>query len=368
MRIFHFILGKANKERANGVNQVIAGLAKYSARHGAEVRMVGKAQSVNFEGEWITRDGFAVQAFSRWGMPLRNAVRDAIVWSDIVHLHGTFNPWNLWIARWCKGLGKPYVVTLHDGLAPERLARSRNKKRLFHVLCQQRHINEAAGIHALTEEEATDILACANPAHIFYIPNGVDLEDYPWIPQKCLAPAQDITIGYLGRLSPEKNLDALCQAVVAVNTDGRLHLKLAGPDSAHVQQLLGRYGLRGVEWVGPLYGPDKVEFIRSVTLFVHPALCDVFSITAMEVLALGTPLLITRTAKASYFFDRQAFFMSEPTVFGLRRGLQTAILQSANFPRIAANGRQLVEETLNWSVVTRQLLDEYVYILRKKQL
>jgi glycosyltransferase involved in cell wall biosynthesis len=367
MRILHFILGKANKERANGVNQVIAGLAKYTARHGAEVRVIGKAESVGSEGEFIARDGFEVQAFSKWNRPLQEAVFDAIGWADIVHLHGVFAPWNLWVAGLCKRLGKPYVITLHDGLDRERLlARGGIKKRLFHFLLQRRHINQAAGIHALTEEEATDVLACASPRNLFCIPNGVDLEDFSSMQPARPAPEDVINIGYLGRLSPEKNLDALCRAAVAANHDGRLRLKLAGPDSAYLQQLLNRYGRYGVEWVGPQYGTDKADFIRSVDMFVHPSLCDVFSIAAMEVLALGIPLLITRTAKASYFYDRQAFFMCEPTEFGLLLGLQSAFSQTSRWPSMAENGRQLIEDRLNWSVAARGLLDEYARIVGKQ--
>lgn len=369
MKILHFILGKANKDRANGVNQVIAGLAKYSARQGAEVRVIGKAQSVTFEGELIARDGFSVQAFSAWGKPLRNAVHDAIAWADIVHLHGAFHPSNLWVAGCCRRFAKPYIITLHDGLSPERqLVRGRIKKQLFHFLFERQQIGRAAGIHALTEEEATDILACANPAYLFCIPNGIDLDDYPSAPQVRAASTKEINIGYLGRISPEKNIDALCQALIAANIDGRLCLNLAGPDSPYLQQLLARYSQHGVKWVGPRFGAEKVDFIRSVDIFVNPSLCDVFSIAAIEVLALGTPLLITRTAKASYFYDRQAFFMCEPTTFGLERGLKSALQHMMDWPQMVANGRQLVEDTLNWSVIARQLLVEYEHMLKKQNL
>lgn len=99
MKVLHFILGKANKDRANGVNQVIAGLAKYTARYGVDVRVIGKAGSVKKEGELIQRDGFTIQAFSQLGLQLSKAVDEAIVWADVVHLHGVFSPWNLWVAK-----------------------------------------------------------------------------------------------------------------------------------------------------------------------------------------------------------------------------------------------------------------------------
>ncbi len=367
MRVLHFILGKANKDRANGVNQVISGLAKYSVRHGAEVRVIGKAQTVESEGERILRDGFEVEAYSQWCGPLRQALISAIDWADTVHLHGVYAPWNLWVASMCKQRGKSFVITLHDGLAPERaMVRSGFRKRLYDVLFQKHHLRAAAGVHVLTEEESTDLFNCVDLANVFCIPNGIDLDDFPVDPMPIMRNTTKITLGYLGRLSPEKNLDALCKAFVTANVDGRFRLKLAGPQSEYGLSLVARYGAKGVKWVGPKFGSDKTEFIRSVDLFLHPSLCDVFSIAAMEVLALGTPLLITRTAKASYFYDRQAFFMCEPTEFGLTRGLKSALDQSSRWPSMVNNGRQLIKDRLNWSAAAKELLDEYSRIIRKK--
>lgn len=367
MKILHFILGKANKNRANGVNQVIAGLAKYSARLGAEIRVIGKAETVIQEGEAIAQDGFVVKAYSRWGVELRDALADGICWADIVHLHGVYSPWNLMVARMCDALDRPYIVTLHDGLAPERsLARGRLKKRVFHAVLQRLHLERAAGVHVLTEEEATDLLAVAQPKNVFCIPNGIDLEDYPPPEWKTSISANEINIGYLGRLSAEKNLEALCVAFSSANESGNMRLKLAGPSSSYGERLLKRFASHGVDGVGPRFGEDKYDFIRSLDFFVHPSLCDVFSIAAMEVLALGTPLLITRTSKASYFFDRNAYFMCEPTPFGLERGLRMALDRRSEWPAKAVNGRSLIEERLNWHAAAKDMLEAYSRIVRQR--
>lgn len=364
MRVLHFILGKANKDRANGVNHVIAGLAKFSARHGAEVRVIGKAESVEREGERIARDGFEVEAYSRWGQPLRRALIEAIDWADVVHLHGVFAPWNLLVGRLCGQLSKPFVVTLHNGLAPDlAMSRGRLKKWLFHALFQTRHLRAAAAIHVLTEEESTDLFACARPARVFCIPNGIDLDDFAEVKLSVIRDESEITLGYLGRLSPEKNLDALCEAFVTANVDGHLRLKLAGPESDYGRNLHARYGSKGVTWVGPKYGVEKIDFLRTLDLFVLPSRAEGFSIAAAEVLALGTPLLITRTSKMSYFFDAHAFFMCESTAFGIERGLRGALNHRSEWPAMASRGRQLIEKRLNWSVVARDLLQQYEQIL-----
>ena len=364
MRVLHFILGKANKDRANGVNQVIAGLAKYCTRQGAEVRIIGKAQSVAQQGERIQRDGFTVEAYSGWGASLRSALAEGIQWADIVHLHGVYSPWNLLVARLCEKVGRHYVVTLHDGLAPERaLSRGHVRKKVFHAVLQRRHLARAAGVHVLTEEEATDLFSVAQPRKVFCIPNGIDLEDYPSLEKRPNALPGVIKVGYLGRLSAEKNVEALCIAFAKVNKAGNMRLKLAGPPSDYGEDLLQRYDGKCIEALGPKFGADKSEFIRSLDLFVHPSFCDVFSISAMEVLAVGTPLVITRTSNASYFYDRRAFFMCEPTSFGLERGLRLALVRQSDWQAMAANGRLLVEERFNWHAAANDILAAYRSIL-----
>lgn len=366
MKVLHFILGKANKDRANGVNQVIAGLAKYCALQGADVRIIGKAESVAHQGERIQRDGFTVEAYSGWGAPLRSALAEAIKWADIVHLHGVYSPWNILTANICKKIGRPYIVTLHDGLSPAR-AKSRGllKKKIFHALLQHSYLSSAAGIHVLTEEEATDLFLVASPRKVFCIPNGIDLEDYPLVQKQHDTLKAKISIGYLGRLSSEKNIESLCIAFSKINTSGALSLKLAGPVSAYGDELLKRYSGKGIEGVGPKYGTEKTKFIHSLDLFVHPSSCDVFSISAMEVLAVGTPLLITRTSNSSYFFDRCAFFMCEPTEFGLERGLRLALKRQADWHAMSVRGRNLVEERFNWNSAAHDILKAYNSVVVK---
>jgi glycosyltransferase involved in cell wall biosynthesis len=364
MNVLHFILGKANKDRANGVNQVIAGLAKYSAGLGADVRVIGKAESVDAEGEIIARDGFSVEAYSHWSRRLRSALIKGVRWADVVHLHGVYSQWNLLVGRMCEEIGRPYIVTLHDGLAPERSeARGRLKKLIFHAVLQRRHLARAAGVHLLTEEEATILFAVAQPQKVFCIPNGVDLDDYPSPNAPKDGSSNEIDIGYLGRLSPEKNLDALCFAFSKINTEHNMRLKLAGPPSAYGDSLLKRFADHGVEGVGAKFGGEKAVFMRSMDLFVHPSLCDVFSIAAMEVLAVGTPLLITRTSNASYFYDRGAFFMCEPSVFGLERGMRLALGRQADWPEMSVRGRRLINDRLNWHTAASDMLEAYGQIV-----
>lgn len=365
LRVLHVILGKANKNRANGVNQVIAGLAKYSAKHGASVSVLGKAETVSCEGEVIARDGFSVTAYSKQSPAFRGAVRQAVKAADIVHLHGTYSPLNLWVGLVCEAAGTPYVVTLHGGLSPARNTwRNRLQKSLLHLLFQKRHLEKAALIQVLTEEESTEALAKIQPSAMRVIPNGVDLEDFPPPPARDKA-GGDLKIGYIGRISREKNLDALCAAFAKVAADKPARLLLAGPASAEGNVIARRYGASSVELVGPKFGRDKLAFLDSIDLFVHPSKTDVFSIGAMEALARGIPTVISRTSDTSHFADTGAFIMCEPTAFGIERALRKAIDRQDDWPAMAWRGRQLIEAQLNWDRAALEMIAAYQEILER---
>jgi hypothetical protein len=63
MKILHFIIGKGNKQRSNGVNQVIGGICKYSIKNGIEIRVIGYASNAIEQGEIENQDGFKVSVF-----------------------------------------------------------------------------------------------------------------------------------------------------------------------------------------------------------------------------------------------------------------------------------------------------------------
>lgn len=360
LKVFHFILGKANKNRANGVNQVIAGLAKYSIRLGAEVRIIGKANSAEMEGKTVHQGGFDVIVYTKWSKALREAVHEAIEWADIVHLHGVYSLSNHWVGRICTAEATPYIVTVHGGLAAER-KRSRGtlRKTIYHALLQKNHLAQAAAIHIVAEEERIDVIQEARPKKLICIPNGVDLEDFPSPSYPSSQKGDVLRIGYLGRLAREKNLGALCEAFAAINTSGGMELLLAGPESADGARLKQEYAAKGVVLVGPKFGQEKADFLNSLDVFVLPSLSEGSPISAMEVLASAVPLLVTCTSNMSHYAASRGFYMCEPTVFSLEKGLIRVLEDREEWGNVARRGRVLIETRLNWETSASQMLAAY---------
>jgi glycosyltransferase involved in cell wall biosynthesis len=231
-------------------------------------------------------------------------------------------------------------------------------------LVQRHFLNGAAAVHAITPEESTDIQAVARPRRLITIPNGIDLDEFP-ISRSFKRPSSDsVVLGYLGRISPEKNLLRLAESLSLCNREGRrVCLKLAGPASPHLDRIIQQHGHCGVEWVGPKYGHEKTQYLNSIDLMVVPSLAEVISISAIEALAMGVPLLITRTSKISYLYDSRSFFMCEPTVLGISQGIESAIGRLDQWIERIERGRKLVEERLNWAVIVPQFIEEYRKII-----
>jgi glycosyltransferase involved in cell wall biosynthesis len=358
MKVLHFILGKADKNKPNGVNQVVAGLAKHLSKEGIDIKVLGKAETCNLEGESILRDGFTVKIYTKFSIDFFKYLIKVIKEVDIVHVHGLYNFSNIIISFVCKYFKTPYIISTHNGLSPVLLRRSGTlKKTIFHIFFQKKFLKDASVIHVMTEEESTDLLASGYSGNVCIVPNGIDQDDFSYSSKISTKKNTEIlSIGYLGRFSSEKNIDSLINAIDIGFRDQKVELYLVGPKSAYLSNLLESNNLNySIHFLGPLYGQDKLNFLKTIDLFVHPSYCDVFSIGAVEVLASGTPLLITRTSNASYFFDKNAFYMCEPTTSGIHRGIQKALDDRHNWPLKISAGHKLITDQFNWSVAARKI-------------
>jgi glycosyltransferase involved in cell wall biosynthesis len=366
LKILHFVLGKADKKRANGVNQVVAGLGKHCRLLGAEIKIIGKSNSARTEGELLQQDGFEVWNFTKYSAALKKRLIDEIKWADVVHLHGVYSPLNVQVSKLCLTFNTPYIVSPHGGLAARRkLLKGKLKKTLFHELIQKRHLKNAHLIHALCEEEATEIVRAIGECDISIIPNGVDLDDFPCAKTvRNFGKNKSIKLGYIGRISREKNLYALCEAVSQIRSEYQIELNIVGPVSHESTILDSKWLSKNIKIIGPKYGEDKISFLKEMDVIILPSLSEGMSITALEALATGTPLLATRESNMTYFLNVNSFMMCESTVSGLVRGIEK-VLHAKNLPTISHNGRKLIETELNWISISEKMLNLYIGIKKK---
>lgn len=105
---------------------------------------------------------------------------------------------------------------------------------------------------------------------------------------------------FMGRIHPKKGCDLLIEAFAAVlGSRPEWHLVMAGPDQLGWQKKLShqasKVGLESrITWSGMISGAMKWGALRAAEIFVLPSHQENFGIAAIEALAVGLPVLISK--------------------------------------------------------------------------
>lgn len=373
MKILHFIIGKANPNRANGVNYVIHGLAKYTALAGHDVTVVGVSKGMKEKYELVERDNFDVHVYNSFFGSCFKDLKKFAEEADVVHLHSVWQHYNIIFANHLIKIKKPYVVTIHSGLTIDRIKQSNYLlKILYHKLFQKKIFDRASGIQAITREEISDINKLSQNRNIFIVSNGIDLDHYRIEPKKYITDVvEKITFGYLGRFGVEKNISNLILAISELpeNYLKKIECHLIGPidkEADQLKKIIKNLKLeKTVCFVGPMYEKEKNEKLSSLDFYVHPATSDVVSIAVMEAFASGLPCVISRTSQVSYYYNSNAFIMTEPLVQEIKKGIVEMIDKIENWNQMSENAINLVKNVFNWNSAVAELIKEYELILEE---
>jgi len=150
---------------------------------------------------------------------------------------------------------------------------------------------------------------------VFPMARGIDTEAFS--PLHRTRREGPVTLGYVGRLRPEKNvrfLASLEKALVERNA-GPFRLLIVG-DGSERQWL--EQNLRHAEFTGVLTGRELSQAYANMDAFVFPSQTDTFGNVILEALASGAPAIVTASGGPKYLIadnvsgfvanNEQAFF------------------------------------------------------------
>lgn len=114
--------------------------------------------------------------------------------------------------------------------------------------------------------------------------------------------AEDVVIGHLANLSPEKGtIDLLRAAGEAWQQGGTFRLVLAGPEMPGFQQFWRGYAWKErVRVLGVLTEPQKRDFFAGSDAFALPSRVDSFGLVLLEAWANGLPVIAYRAGGLSW--------------------------------------------------------------------
>jgi phosphatidylinositol alpha 1,6-mannosyltransferase len=137
-----------------------------------------------------------------------------------------------------------------------------------------------------------ELLGNATGKPCYLMGHSVDTEVFHPAFRDRSASSNAFQIGYVGRLTPEKNVRALAQLekdlLAAGNTNFRIILIGQGAEESWL-----RDNMRHAEFKGWLTGKDLSSAYANMDAFAFPSETDTFGLAVLEALASGVPAVVT---------------------------------------------------------------------------
>lgn len=322
---------------------------------------------------------FAPKARSPLGSSpeFNRAIGGLVEQTDVVHLHGLWAGQNWSAGAAARKQQKPFIMTAHSMMMPWGWRRSAWKKRPIGWLFEHRNLRTAARLHALAEGEAAAMRALGFNDHIEVIPNGLHTSEYEQLPS-----AEGIESRFpntrgtkwvliLGRLAEQKGIIPAMQACFdALSAGPEWHLVVAGPDQFGIKPVLeaaiGRKGLtKRVTFTGMIPQEDVRACLGRASILLQPSLSEGLSMSILEALASGLPVLISPACNLPEVKQYDAGRIVEPQ----RRVIASALNEMIRMPEDARKktgqrGRELAREKFDWAAVIPKYLEMYRCVMR----
>ncbi|MGD1845803.1 MAG: glycosyltransferase [Salibacteraceae bacterium] len=179
MPIVHILLGKANPNRANGVNKVVNELARSQHHLGEQVAVWGITPSP--EAPTVARC-YPIRFFQAHRNPfivdgqLIKALHEVNP-TTVFHLHGGFIPAFFALHKWLVRLNLRFIFTPHGSYNHAALSKSRLRKTLYFNCFERSMVNHAKALHLIGKSELESSHQLPITAAKVLVPNGQNLED-----------------------------------------------------------------------------------------------------------------------------------------------------------------------------------------------
>jgi len=367
---------------ATGVAQSICGMVAAQAAVGLEVGLLSSSpipSSVSMpeipgvsliEGPrkrqlnpWFISRDWIIRIREKFGVP------------GLVDFHSTYIPFHIALARRCRQVGWPYIITAHGGMGYLAQGVKRPKKAFGNLIYFRSYVKHAAAVHALCEREAKEIQALFNVKNIITVPNGVD--DYLLDAWQKLSPANlggfgqdtNLMLGFVGRIDVyHKGLDLLLKALAILKSRPNRNtckLFVIGPfytkqDEQSFRSAVESLGLKDdVKLFGPKNGEEKLRYFLACDVFVHTSRFEGMPMAVLEAMALGRPCLVTPGTNIADIVREAGGWECEPNPESIAGTIESIYEKRDSLQLLGQQARGLIQARFTWPLVARRLSDAY---------
>jgi glycosyltransferase involved in cell wall biosynthesis len=293
---------------------------------------------------------------------------------DVVHAHGLFTFAPVAAALCARARGVPYVLRPNGVLNQWGLTHRRPQlKRVSLQLVERRLLSSAAFVHFTSENELADARALDIPMCPLVMPLGVNAPGPASIAAQRDATAPRIL--FLARIVPIKNLDLLLQAFGRIaDRFPTARVVVAGDgtrdDVEPLKRMAGELGIgERIDWLGFVQGEARESAFRTATLLTLPSTAENFGIAAVEALARGIPVVVSRgVGVAERILEARAGLVCEPAVDDIADCLARLLADPGLQREMGQAARRLYTQEYTPQATGRKLREAYESILAQRRI
>lgn len=255
----------------------------------------------------------------------------------VIHLHigQAFTPEMVWLVSKLRGL--KYIAHLHIDFEPSGPAGILLP--LYKRLVLRRVLQSAAAVVTLNQKTRRLVRDGYGYGGTIRIMNN-GLDDAFFVmrrPSFAKRPPHTLRLLFVGRLSKQKNVLPLLEAIAA--TKRRVHLDIIGegPERETIQMAIKRLRLKNVTLHGRQERGDVLQFYQSCDALVMPSLYEAQPLVLLEAMAARIPIIGTRVIGVEDHI-KGVGILTEPTAPGLTTGIKLYDALYNKLPRMVERG------------------------------
>lgn len=369
MEVIHIVLGKANPNRMNGVNNVVYQLVKKQHESGKKVSLWGiTADQVHNYGE----RSFETRLFQQYSKPfvMDDQLRIALLEKKgeiTVHLHGGWIPVFATIASFLKQHDIPFIFTPHGAYNTIAMRKNWLVKKIYFRFFERKVLEYAKTIHCIGRSELLGLEKIYPSKKTVLLPYGFEptVSGLQWQPKK-----NTFTVGFVGRIDIyTKGLDLLVEgfyhfqqhvpaAQLWIIGDGEQKVKL-------IEYAIRKGFSKNIIFFGGKFGDEKEALIKQMNVFAHPSRNEGLPSSVLEALSNGIPCIVSEaTNLGSYVsaFNAGIVIKSE-SIEAIKDALLASyqLWDDGAIYKMKKNAEDLVGNCFNWNI----LIDEFQALYTK---
>ncbi len=194
------------------------------------------------------------------------------------------------------------------------------------------------------------------PDKIQIVPNFIETSVF--IPNRDREPEPGL-IGFVGRLTPEKNLEALIEAAAGYD---RIRLRFIG--DGHLRPQLAAQAQKlavTVEFLGNIPNHELPRYLRQCQVFAYPSLYEGHPKALLEAMACGLPVITTPVPGIDSLITHRnnGYLCANTSAAAIREGLETILDDDLLCQQMAEQARRFVVENFSLEKVLEKELAVY---------